>query len=101
MPHTDHVLERRAHMLSDRISARITTIRNAIAPEGARPPFTEQLSKPDALSWWQQHFHDDLGQKVKASMSPESVMELTKALSQAGEDDMPIGSNGRQLDNAY
>ncbi len=88
MPHTDHILERRSYMLAERIGSRIDTIRNAVAPEGTRPPFSEQLSKPEALRWWKEHFHDDLGQRVKANMTPEAQMELTQALSKANEADM-------------
>ena len=84
----DSVLERRAELLTGRLKARVELVRQAVAPKGQRPPFTTQMSKPEALAWWQAHFHDDLGAKVKANMTPEAQMELTVALSRANEAEM-------------
>lgn len=84
----DNVLERRAKLLAGRLTARVDLVRNAVAPKGQRPPFTTQMSKPEALAWWQKNFDTDLGAKVKANMTPEAQLELTLALSQANEAEM-------------
>ena len=91
MPEVDHVLERRAHLLAGRLSGRLTTLKTAVAPPGQRPPFTTQMSQREALTWWREHFDDDLGKKVRERMNPESQMELQLALSQANEAEMMEG----------
>lgn len=85
MPDIDHPLERRAHLLAGRLSARKEMLVQAVAPPGTRPLFTEQMSKPQALAWWQKHRFDDLGKKVVGQMKPEDILELDQALSQANE----------------
>ena len=72
-------------MLSAAIQARRQLYANALRPPGKRPAFTEQLSKREALAWWQTHRYDDLGKQVLANMQPDSVMELDLALSRVNE----------------
>lgn len=76
----EHVLERRAALLASRLTAQREVVRRALTPEGERPPFTRQLAKPDALAWWREHRHDDLGQRVLARLRPADVLELDAAL---------------------
>jgi len=87
----DHVLERRAHLLAGRLAGRKQILTQAVAPAGQRPPFTTQMTKREALSWWREHFDDDLGKKLRQQMDPESQMELQLALSQANEAEMMEG----------
>ena len=91
MPGIDHVLERRAHLLAGKLAGRKQTLTQAVAPPGQRPPFTTQMTKREALTWWREHFDDDLGKKVRERMNPESQMELQLALSQANEAAMTEG----------
>ncbi len=72
-------------MLSGALTRRVELLKDAIAPSGSRPLFTEQLSRSDALRFWRDHRYDDIGQRVLERMQPEAVMELDQALSQANE----------------
>jgi hypothetical protein len=85
---TEHRLETRARLLSERLQHARQTIRDAVAPAGQRPPFTEQLSKPEALRFWQAHRFDEYGQAALARMAPEQVQELDLALARANEAQM-------------
>ena len=88
MSNAEHILERRAHLLAGKLSARRDLLVQALAPKGQRPPFTEQMSKPEAVAWWRAHRYDDLGKQVLDRMGPADVMELDQALSQANEAQM-------------
>ena len=90
---TDNVLERRAHMLAGKLTKNKEMLRDALAPPGQRPPFTEQMTKREAIGWWREHRFDKYGQEVTSRMKPVDVMELDRALSQANEADM-MGQNG-------
>mgnify|MGYP001560637583 CR=1 len=85
MSEHEHIIERRVVALADAIRARRQLITNALLPSNQRPLFTKQLSKKDAMAFWQQHRFDDVGKQVSANMKPEDVMELDLALSQANE----------------
>ena len=85
MAEHEHLIERRVSALADAILARKQLITSALMPVSQRPLFTKQLSKTEALSFWQEHRFDDIGQQVLANMQPEDVMELDLALSQANE----------------
>lgn len=82
---TDNILERRAHMLAGKLAKSKEMLRDALAPPGQRPAFTEQLTKREALSWWREHRFDKFGQEVTSRMRPREVMELDQALSRANE----------------
>ncbi len=84
MPEIPNVLERRASMLAGRISARKEIIRDAFAPPGQRPPFTEQLTRAEALDFWRRHRHDRVGAEVLARMRDQDIVELDAALAQLG-----------------
>jgi hypothetical protein len=84
----EHRLETRAHLLAERLSHEKATIVEALRPEGKRTLFSKQLSKPEALKFWQQHRFDEIGAQVLARMSPSDVMELDAALTQANEAEM-------------
>lgn len=79
---TEYRIERRAKALGQRMKTRLALVREAIAPEGKRPPFSKQLSKADALAFWKEHRHDAIGEAVLAKMTPEAVIELDGALAQ-------------------
>jgi len=85
MADTPHILERRASLLAGRMTARRDVLRDTLAPPGQRRPFTEQLSKADALAFWRQHRYDATGQQAMAGWQPQDVLELDLALSQANE----------------
>lgn len=92
-----HRLEQRASSLGRLMKRRVEIYRAAIAPSGERLPFTQQLSKPEALSFWQQHRYDQTGAQVIASwpddVRDQRVMELDAALAQQN-------ANRRALDMA-
>ena len=81
----EHLLERRVTALADAIRNRRQLLANALMPASKRPLFTKQLSKPEALAFWQQHRFDDVGKQVLANMQPEDIMELDLALDSASE----------------
>ena len=91
---TENMLERRVASLSAAIQARRQLYADALRPKGQRPAFTQQLSRPEALAWWQQHRYDDLGKQVLANMQPDGVMELDLALSKANEPTTEEVDNG-------
>lgn len=90
--HTEHLLERRARMLADGMLARKNMLTQALLPKGSRPPFTQQLSEKDALSFWQRNRHSALGKKVLERMSTEDILELDLALSKAAEGELDAGN---------
>lgn len=92
MADTPHILERRASLLAGRLAAQRNIVRDTLAPAGQRKPFTQQLSKREALAFWRQHRYDATGQQVLATMRPEDVLELDLALSQANEAEMLGGA---------
>lgn len=77
-----HILERRSDLLATALSRRIDAIVESLSPPGQQPAFTTQKSKREALLWWQQHWNDDLGKKVKARLDPESLLQLSIMLGQ-------------------
>lgn len=85
----EHRLERRAKLLSAGLQARREALRMALAAPGQRPPFSEQLARPAALSWWRKHRGDELGARVLANMRPDSILELDQALSRMIEGETP------------
>ena len=85
MSDSEHILEKRSHLLAQRLTARVNLIRQAVAPSGERPPFSVQLSKKDALKFWREHWNDDIGKQALAYMTPTAIMELNVALSKANE----------------
>lgn len=85
-----YAIERRASALGQAIPKRIEMMRQAITPDGKRPPFTEQLSERDALAWWRAHRFDHLGLQLTANMTQMAVLELDRALSQQIERDQQM-----------
>ncbi len=82
---TQHILERRASAIATAIQKQRLVVAEALKPDGTRPPFTTQMSEPEALAWWQKNRYSNFGQRVLANMAPMQVMELDQALSQANE----------------
>jgi hypothetical protein len=81
----NHVLERRASLLAQKMQRRVQVLKEFMAPEGARPPFTQQLQRPQALRWWQEHRYDHLGAQVLQAMRPQDIAELDLALIEMNE----------------
>lgn len=79
---SQHVLERRANLLSQKMTSRISDLKLSLSAAQGRVPFHTVLAKSDALKWWSQHRYDDLGQKALAGLQPEAVMNLDAALAQ-------------------
>jgi hypothetical protein len=75
-----HRLETRARTLTARLNERVTAFRDALAPPGQRPPFTEAMSRAQALQWWAKHRLDDLGKQALARYTPDQVAELDAEL---------------------
>ncbi len=87
----EHPLEKRVKALSEAIKSRRELYANALRPPGSRPAFTQQFSQQQALAWWREHRYDDLGQRVVDRMSPQNIMELDQALSQANDSELTGG----------
>ena len=83
MPLEEHLLERRAGLLASKLTSQIQSLSQTLVPKGSRVPFTQQMSKPEALRWWQQHIGDEFGKKVLGRMTAQDQLELYNALSQA------------------
>ena len=83
---TEHRLETRKNLLAGRIKERIASIKMAVAPPGQRLPFTQQLTRRDALAFWTRHRYDPIGQKVINSWPEDRrqamTLELDAALAQ-------------------
>jgi hypothetical protein len=71
-----HPLERRARMLAARIVGTKDALRNALAAEGERAPFTEHKTAAEAFAWWRAHLNDEYGARVLERMPPERIAEL-------------------------
>lgn len=82
---TEHKLDQRVLALSGAIQRRKQLLTDALRPSGQRPPFTQQLSEPDALAFWQRNRNTSLGKEVLQRMKPEDIMELDLALARMGE----------------
>lgn len=80
-----HILERRADMLADAINHRVELLSEFLTSDD-RPVFSKRLSEREALDWWQRHRYDEFGARILASWTPQQIMALDAALSQAGED---------------
>jgi hypothetical protein len=80
MADAEHVIERRARILSQKMQHRADLIRDFIAPEGQRPPFTKMLQNDQALKWWSAHRYDHLGARVLQTMRPGDIADLDVAL---------------------
>ena len=81
----EHVIERRAYMLSQKMQHRVAVMKEFLRPEGARPPFTKVLSDENAMRFWKAHRYDHLGAAVVQNMKPTDIAELDAALAQWGE----------------
>lgn len=77
-----HILERRAGMLADRLTKSITDLSTSLQAANGRVPFKTKLSTGTALDWWSKNINTPLGQRALSSLDPLSVMKLHTALSQ-------------------
>lgn len=85
-----HIFERRAKLLSQRITQRKQDLTKAMQAANGRIPFRTKLSQSDALQWWVKHRHDALGQQALAGLDPLSVAKLDNALNQYAQNN-PAG----------
>lgn len=79
---TEHRLERVSHLLAQGIVHRKETIRDALLPDGDRPPWSKQFSRPDALRFWSEHRYDDVGKKYLDRMTVDTILDLDRALAE-------------------
>ena len=94
MADAEHVIERRARLLGQKMQHRADLIRDFIAPEGQRPPFTKMLQNEQALQWWQAHRYDHLGARVLQTMKPGDIADLDVALLRHAEN---MGMQGQAM----
>ena len=80
MPRVEQRVEFRARLLAGAIKRRVGVLQTAVMPPGTRPPFTVQMGKSEALSWWQKHRYDDVGAQVLARYKPEQILALDSEL---------------------
>lgn len=85
MSHQEQMIERRARLLAQKMKARVESLRNVIAPEGERPPFTKALGDENALKFWMMHRYDPIGAQVLQNFRPQDIAELDTALAQYNE----------------
>lgn len=93
----DNRLERRAEVLASAIQRRIGVLAEALVPDGERPPFTQQLTKREALAFWRKHRNDAMGKSVLNGMTLDARLELDQALSKVASDEeeqLSILNNG-------
>ena len=87
-----HPLDEIKDMLVEKIQEQRQILRDALMPEGTRPPFSTQLSTDKALAWWSKHRYDDIGQAVIQRMKPEAILELDVALGEHNAQEMYGGT---------
>lgn len=75
-----HILERRAGLLADKLKKNMNDLTESLQAAGGRIPFKTKLSKGSALDWWAQHRYDQLGQRALSSLDPASIMSLDAEL---------------------
>ena len=80
MPKAEHILERRASKIAERLNERVGLMREFLTPQGQRPPFTEALNDDNAMRFWRAHRYDMLGARVLQNMRPSDIAELDAAL---------------------
>lgn len=80
MPEPEHIVERRATMLAQKMERRVDILRQFLTPAGARPPFTQMLQEENALKFWMAHRYDDLGARALQHLQPHEIAELDTAL---------------------
>lgn len=85
MSEQEQMIERRARLLAQKMQARVDVLRNQIAPEGQRPPFTKSLGNDNALKFWMQHRYDPIGAQILQGFRPQDIAELDTALANYSE----------------
>lgn len=92
-----HVMERRSHMIAQRLRQRITDMATALQSQDGRIPFRTKLSRNDALDWWTKHRYDGLGAKALAGLDPLTVAKLDNALNEhsktQADQGLPVEAN--------
>lgn len=81
-----HTLERRSHLLAERIKSRVRMIADSITPKGERIPYTVQMSKAEALQFWQKNINTPTGKRLLEQMPPLDQLELQQALFHATQE---------------
>jgi hypothetical protein len=78
----EYPVEQRVSALAGGIRTAISTIADTLRPPGGRAPFTQRLSRTDALDWWAQHRRDELGAAALQAMPPQAIAQLDVELGQ-------------------
>ena len=86
MAEAEHMIERRADLLAQKMQRRVQVLSQFLKPDGQRPPFTKQLNNEDAMRFWMQHRYDEIGAQVLQNLQPHDIAELDAALAQHHED---------------
>lgn len=73
----EHRLERRSRLLAQEASRRIETLKTMLGP---RPLWSAAKTRREALAWWRKHRFDDDGAKVLATLKPDQISDLDRAL---------------------
>ena len=92
MSRTEHPLERRSRLLGGAIKARLTTLRDAIAPEGERKPWTTQMTRSDALAFWRTNRYTPEGLAILQTLPPQDVMALDVELARVAANEQMMGT---------
>ena len=100
MAKQDHILERRANVLAQKMQARIGDMALALQAADGRIPFQTKLSKGDALDWWSQHRYDTLGQQALAGMPPNGCSKPSEIGSVLAVSSLDLAPERRALQGA-
>ncbi len=82
MPDPKHSLEQDRDELALQLDEYKTAIVEALRGPNGRPLFTRQLTKSQALAWWQQNYDTPYGRQLYEQKTPEQRMELDRELAQ-------------------
>ncbi len=91
MDDSPHILDQIKAEMANQLRSQREVLRDFLAPKRSRRPFTEQLSRREALEWWRAHIDDEYGKQALQRMDPLSVIELHQALSQAETQQQEVG----------
>lgn len=67
-------------MLATAVKDRMSTVRDALAPPGTRPPFTADKPRAQVLDWWRKNIDTPLGQQALSRLAPADQLDLRVAL---------------------
>lgn len=85
MSRTEHALERRSRKLGVALKKRVETLRDSIAAPGERKPWTEAMTRREALAFWRANRYNPAYAQVLAAMKPDDVLALDVELAKMNE----------------